>query len=439
MNFLAKLIKRNDPSIIPPKDHSLSPDKIAKNAVTVVRTLKKAGFNAYIVGGGVRDSLLGKTPKDLDVATDALPEQIKPLFKRCHIIGRRFKLAHVIFHRDLIEVATFRGPQNAESTIKSDEGILLSDNTYTEDLAQDAIRRDFTVNALYYCPIDNIIIDNTKGLRDLKRKTLRIIGNPETRYREDPVRMLRAVRLASKLDFKIEKKTHEMILKCHALLEGIPPARLYEEYGKLFLSGHAEDVFLKLNENALFSHLFGQTAKILTENKSPSAHRLIQQALKNTDARLGEGKSVTPAFLMAIFLWPVFTQAVQKFKAKGNDFFSAQELAASAILKRQTHQLLIPGRLQAMIKEMWFLQARLTHLKPRNIHMVLTHPKFRAAYDLLVLRAEAGEQVKKTADWWTRFQKANENERKNLVEAIKKQFHRPKRRNAKPQSRRQDD
>ena len=284
-------------NIIPQKQHQIPKDAICKNALKVLVRLNEAGYEAYLVGGSVRDLLLGKKPKDFDVATNAKPEEVKRLFRNCRLIGRRFRLAHILYGRDVIEVATFRGPHEGKQSHQADknnEGRITRDNVFGS-LEEDAIRRDFTVNALYYSIKDESIIDFTGGMNDLKHKVLRMIGDVETRYREDPVRMLRAVRFAAKLDFSIEKRAHAVIFEMANLLENIPLARLFDETIKLFQGGYGLKCFHLLREYQLFQLLLP-----LTENNINQSSAMIEQALKNTDERVAIGKSVNPAFFLSV-------------------------------------------------------------------------------------------------------------------------------------------
>lgn len=430
LSFLKRLTSKATSKTI--QHPALNPETIHPAARKILTTLHDAGYQAYIVGGSIRDLLLGQEPKDVDIATNAHPEEIKRLFKRrCRIIGRRFKLAHIHFYPEIFEVATFRGQHPKHETVKSEEGMLLRDNQYTEDLREDALRRDFTVNALYYTIVDDTIVDHVSGISDLKQGLIRVIGKPLVRYREDPVRMLRAVRLASKLSFRIEKQSAGAIRKLNHLLSKIPAARLSEEYQKLFLTGHSRDVFEKLTEYDLFKYLFPLTDKMLHQKSQPEIRRLITAALGNTDERISNQKRITPAFLFAVFLWYPY-QKEFKMQLKQQDCTSvAEAFAYSAVLNQQCQHLQVPRRYDHMIKDMWHLQRDLETKRRHRISAVVTHPKFRAAYDLLMLRADAGEDVQAAATWWTDFQAENHEGRERMIAALEglpKRRRRPRRR-----------
>ncbi len=392
------------PVTIERKDHVLSRSNISKSALTVLYRLKDAGYEAYLVGGGVRDSLLALKPKDFDIATNATPEQIQSVFRNCRLIGRRFRLAHVYFGREIIEVATFRAQQNpqADDTVTNADGMLLRDNTYGS-LEEDALRRDFSINALYYDIRNFSIIDYADGWNDLNRKRVRLIGEPEVRYREDPVRMLRAIRFATKLDFSIEKETAEPISSLSHLLGSIPSARLFDEYIKLFMSGCAEKNFNLLRQYGLFKYLFPEADRCLDEGPNSFAD-LIRKALKNTDTRVSEGKPVAPGFLVSVFLWGAVVRATEKKQAKGEHFHPALQQAGQEVLAAQRPHVEINRRSATMIREIWSLQPRLEKQANKKVMRLVGHHRFRAAYDFLLLRAEAGDADPKIATWWTDFQ-----------------------------------
>ncbi len=395
------------PTIIPRDQHIISRSNISDNALTVLRRLKKAGYEAYLVGGGVRDLLLGREPKDFDVATDASPEQVKQTFNNCRLIGRRFRLAHIHFGREIIEVATFRGnhsDQGEEISRQSDEGMLLRDNVFGT-IEEDAIRRDFTVNALFYNIRDFTIVDYVDGVKDIEAGHLRLIGDPETRYREDPVRMLRAARFAAKLGFTIDTETAEPIPGLAYLLEDVSSSRLFEEVLKLFLGGSAVHTFEKLRQYGLFAQLFPQTEKALEFEDHDFPIQFVMKGLINTDKRIREGKPVTPAFLFAVFLWEsvrnLFNEKLQIQKVAQTAMFDA----ADQVLARQLPIISIPRRFTGQMKEIWNMQLRLEKSRSNNrAKKLIEHPRFRAAYDFLLLRAESGEVEQEQADWWTSFQ-----------------------------------
>jgi poly(A) polymerase len=376
----------------------------------VLYRLKAAGFQAHLVGGGVRDLLLGREPKDFDVATDARPEQVREVFRNCRLIGRRFRLAHVHFGGEIIEVATFRAGQESQETEslrtdnhQTDEGLLLRDNVYG-NIEQDALRRDFSVNALYYNIADFSIIDYAGGVDDLNQGVLRLLGDPETRYREDPVRMLRAVRFAAKLGFRMAPGTEEPIAGLASLLADIPPARLYEELLKLFLGGTAVGSFEKLRHYDLFAHLFPQTDASLTLLEHQFPLTLVLKGLENTDNRIREDKPVTPAFLFAVLLWEPVRQRAEQLQAEGDAPSQAVQRAAGEVVTRQVERVALPRRFSTPMQEIWALQSRFANTRGKRPQRLLTHPRFRAAYDFLLLRASAGEADPELAAWWTAFQ-----------------------------------
>ncbi len=394
--------------------------------------LRNAGHQAYLVGGGVRDLLLGREPKDFDVATDARPEQIQELFRNCRLIGRRFRLAHVRFRDEIIEVATFRALHDAKA-VESDDGereiangLIVRDNLYGT-IEEDAWRRDFTVNALFYNIDDFTVVDYVGGVADLQTGVLRLIGDPEQRYREDPVRMLRAVRFAAKLGFRIHPETEEPIPRLAPLLHDIPPARLFEEVLKLFLGGYAVQTFELLRHYGLFDALFPQTEQSLSHEEKHFPVMFVVRALENTDKRVAERKPVTPAFLFAALLWEPVREALQRLQS--SDVSEQQALldATDEVLSRQSQRIVIPRRFAVPMREIWLSQPRLARRGGRRTWRLLAHPRFRAAYDFLVLRAEAGEIDGDLADWWTRFQEVEREEQQKMVNALGG-GHRPRKR-----------
>lgn len=404
--------------IIPRKQHGISRDHISENALKVLYRLKKSGYEAYLVGGGVRDLLLGLHPKDFDVATNASPEQVNKLFRNSRLIGRRFRLVHVVYGRDVIEVATLRGHHdNAEGkqqSKKSDSGMLLRDNVYGT-IDEDAVRRDFTINALYYDIKDFSVRSYEGGIQDLEHKTLQLIGDPETRYREDPVRMLRAIRFAGKLGFAIAPDTAKPIKALASLMENVPSARLFEEVNKLFLAGHAEITFQLLEEYGLFKQLFPHTQQCLGEN---SFYReLVMHALKNSDQRIAQGKTLTPAFLYSVLLWPCVLETKQTLEQQGMPAAAAYHQATSQVLSNQQAHTAVPKRFTEVIRHIWDSQRRLERRVKKHLESILTHPKFRAAYDFLLLREQAGEELGGAGKWWTQYQNDND----HLIQQAKSQ------------------
>jgi poly(A) polymerase len=394
-----------DPVTIPRDEHNVSRANISRNAVKVLYRLNNAGYQAYLVGGGVRDLLLGREPKDFDVATDARPEQVKAVFSNCRLIGRRFRLAHVHFGREIIEVATFRS--NREGTDEGDRqfenGMLLSDNVYGT-LEEDAQRRDFTINALYYSVEDFSVIDFAGGLEDLRKGVIRLLGDPESRFREDPVRLLRAVRFAAKLGFVIEPQTEAPMLDLASLLQDIPAARLFEEVLKLFLAGSALESFEKLRHYRLFAQLFPATEEALTHQDHEFPITFVNRGLYNTDQRILQDKPVTPAFLFAVLLWEPVRLRAEALQVSGMHPYEAQQTAATEVLAGQSRYVSIPKRFSYPMREIWQLQHRFFQRNGKRPQRLMTHPRFRAAYDFFLLRAQAGEVGQEDADWWQRLQ-----------------------------------
>ncbi len=399
-------------TVIPRSAHNISRAHISKNAVKVLYRLKKAGFDAYLVGGGVRDLLLGREPKDFDLATNARPEQVKKLFRNCRLIGRRFRLAHVHFGSEIVEVATFRAHHEAGENGEGHtvNGRIVRDNVYGT-IEEDAARRDFTINALYYNIQDFSLVDFSTGIDDLRAGTLRLIGDPDTRIREDPVRMLRVVRFASKLGFRIQSEI-EKVMPCMAkLLADMPPSRLYEEVLKLFHGGYAEQTFESLRHYGLFSHLFPAAEESLAREEGGFPNMLVVQALRSTDARIAEGKSVTPAFLFAAILWAPMRRRMQIYHQSGIGEIQAMQQAADDVLAEQVGAVAFPRRFSQVAREIWQLQPRLAVTSGKRALRVLARLRFRAAYDFLLLRGEAGEDVRALGEWWTAFQDADEAQR----------------------------
>jgi len=381
--------------------------------------LNEAGHEAYLVGGGVRDLLLGARPKDFDIATSAKPEEVRALFRNCRLIGRRFRLAHVRFGREIVEVATFRAahaPHDAEERLTAD-GRLLSDNVYGT-LEEDAARRDFTVNCLYYDVRDFSVLDFADAMSDLRAGVLRMIGEPETRYREDPVRILRVVRFSAKLGFRPAPETEAPIRELSTLLGDIPPARLFEEMLKLLTTGHAEASLEALRRYDVLRYLFPQTASCIERGEDRAGLELVEQAMRNTDARLALDKPVTPGFLLAALLWPPLRAAEARLVAQGLDPRAALEQAAGEVISAQAERVALPKRFSLMAREIWSLQSRLEGRDRHDAVALLGHPRFRAAYDFLLLRAEAGEPVAELAQWWTELQALDGEEREAAIAAL---------------------
>ena len=407
------------PSIIPRSDHRISRANISQNALKVLYRLKDSGHQAYLVGGGVRDLLLGREPKDFDVVTDARPEEVRKLFRNCRLIGRRFVLAHVRFGREIVEVATFRAPHDAVGDDEGEvaQGRLVRDNVYGT-IEQDAWRRDLTINALYYDIRDFSVVDYVGGMADLQAGRLSLIGDARARCREDPVRMLRAIRFAAKLGFKLDPNTEAAIAQLGHLLEGISSARLFDEVLKLFHGGAALQTFEMLRHYGLFQQLFPATEAALAREEHHFPITFVANALRNTDERVGAGKPVTPAFLYAALLWESvrLRARVLKEEEEGLGEIPALQSAASAVLSEQVQHTALPKRFAVQVREIWALQPRFEQPKGKRALRLVDHPRFRAAYDFFCLRAQSGESSQDTCDWWTRFQEAPEAERKQMLQ-----------------------
>jgi poly(A) polymerase len=405
--------------VTPRGEHNISRRQISDSALQVLNGLHRAGFQAYLVGGSVRDLLLGREPKDFDVATDAHPEQVRKLFRRnARLIGRRFILVHVQFGNEIIEVATFRGSANGkedEASEHSETGRILADNVYGS-LQEDARRRDFTANALYYNIADRSILDFSTGMEDLQAGRLRVIGDPEQRYREDPVRMLRAVRFAAKLGFIMDTAAQVPIAACRERLQEVPSARLFEETLKLFLNGNAQTSFEHLRQQGLFAALFPQVDVLLDNAEYGAARALLQGALEGTDTRVRDGKSVTPAFLFAALLWPALQLQSQLLEQQGKPATVALQQAASDVLQECVGRVSVPRRFALPMREIWDLQARFLRRGGRRPHALLAHPRFRAAFDFLSLRCQSGEIPATLVEWWEQFQTADHDDRRLLIE-----------------------
>ena len=387
-------------------------------------------YSAYLVGGSLRDILLKKKPKDFDIATNASPEFIKKLFRNCLLIGRRFRLAHIRFGREIIEVSTFRA-QSKKKSFKhrkiAAHGMLLRDNVYGT-IEEDVWRRDFTMNALYYNIADFSLVDYCGGMADIENKIVRIIGEPKLRYQEDPVRLLRAIRFAGKLGFALDPATAEPIPALAPLLRHVPPARLFEEVLKLFHHGQALKTYQLLHRYGLLNELFPQTYDALPQD---STHKFLELACQNTDKRIQQGKTVSPAFLFAVFLWPSVQHKAEQLISQRTPIFIAYQHAVSDTLSNQQKHITIPRRYSAAIREIWDLQHRLTQRRSFMLSRLMRHPRFRAAYDFLLLRAETNEILPEIGTWWTCFLEGDDETRKQLTAAVAnppKSAKRPKKR-----------
>lgn len=416
------------PRIIPRDKHIISRKQISVPALKVLYRLHQSGYDAYLVGGGVRDLLLGREPKDFDVVTNARPEQVKQLFRSALLIGRRFKLVHVRFHQDIIEVATFRCDSFDQNHVNETSGLLISDNQYGT-IDDDIWRRDFTVNALYYNIKDFSVVDYTRGIDDLNAGIIRVMGDPYVRYREDPVRMLRAVRFAAKLGFRIEEKTAEPFAELKPLLFKVSNARLFDESMKLFLGGYAEETFALLHHHHFISVLLPVLSPLM---KDPSYHQtlhiFINTLLQNTDRRIAEDKPVTPTYLFAAFLWFPLQIHMQQLETEGYKTTEAFHEAADKVVKQQLQALAIPKRCTVGAKEIWSLQWQLNKRSGRRPWRVLEHPRFRAAYDFLLLRSEVEPKVEHLVTWWTAFMEADDAGREALMQTLQAKKHQRKRR-----------
>ena len=416
------------------KAHKIDRNLLSNGALKTTEGLQNAGFEAFIVGGAVRDLLLNRRPKDFDIATDATPEQVNRVFRRSRIIGRRFRLVHVMFGDETLEVSTFRGSHLSENSDEAnaqvnDSGRILRDNVFGS-IEEDAIRRDFTANALYYNPATEEILDFHNGVADIKAGILRMIGDPATRYAEDPVRMLRAVRLSAKLGLTIDKVTEAPIAELADLLQDVPPSRLFDEMLKLFLSGHAIESINVLRKQNLHHGLLPMLDVVLEQ---PLGERFVMLAMQNTDDRILSGKSANPSFLFACLLWHEVLAAWDEFKEEGNHLIPALHLAMNDVLDYQAEKLAIHNRFTATMKEIWAMQPRFEQRSGKRPFGLLEHPRYRAAYDFLLLRCESGEIEAELGEWWTAFADAAPEARNDMLQAdtaTKKRRKRPRKKTA---------
>jgi poly(A) polymerase len=398
----------------PADQFGLKSAQISKAALTVLKNLRRHGYDSYLVGGCVRDLLLGLEPKDFDVATNASPEEIRAIFRSARIIGRRFRLVHVRFGREVIEVATYRGHPGSKV---NDEGRLLSDNVYgTRD--EDAARRDLPVNALYYDPAENEVLDYHHALDDINAGMLRTIGEPAVRFREDPVRMLRVIRFSAKLGFQIEAQTAAAIDELAYLLEDVPPARLFEEVLKLFHSGSAVTTFERLRQHDLFGYLFPDTEAVLATLDHDFPRTFLPLALKNTDKRIAAGKPVIPSFLFAVLLWEPYHKQRQVYIQQNIGDYESIHMAANDVIEQQIRTVAIPRRFTAQVREIWEMQYFFDMRRKRQAYRLIDNRKFRAGYDFLLLRASVGQAEQVIADWWTRLQDQDEAGRRQTINQL---------------------
>ena len=431
---------------VPKSEHGIDPKLVDERAEKVVSTLANAGFEAYIVGGAVRDLLVGLRPKDFDVATNATPEQVKGLFRRAFIIGRRFRIVHVVFGRgrqerglsEVIEVSTFRASVDAaaaeqvggnEKTSKSElagkshvvdaEGRVLRDNVWGPQI-EDAARRDFTINAMYYDPVREIVVDYHGGTKDVKKKLLRMIGDPATRYREDPVRIIRVVRFAAKLGFEIEAKTRAPIKEMAALLDNVPASRTFDEMIKLLQTGHALASIEELKKQGLHRGVFPVIDVVLDEaQRHDGREKFVKLALADTDRRVGEGKPVAPSFMLACMLWHDVLDGWSTLKAQGEPSFPALQQAIDTVFDARIGDISGRGRLAADMREIWMMQPRFERRQGNAVMTLIEQPRFRAGFDFLRLRGDAGEIDGELANWWEDFSQADADGQRALIDAAR--------------------
>lgn len=420
--------------VIPAKTHKIDRNLISPAAIKTCEGLQKAGFKAYLVGGAVRDLLLGYKPKDFDVATNATPEEVYKIFRRSRIIGKRFRLVHVMWGSETIEVSTFRGHhQNQGDAQTTDSGRIIRDNVFGT-IEEDAVRRDFTANALYYDPATQNVLDYHQGVADLNSKLLRMIGDPITRYQEDPVRMLRAVRLSAKLGLKIDPNTEAPIRDLADLLQDVPPSRLFDEMLKLFLSGHAVESVNALRAQHLHHGLLPLLDVVLEQ---PLGERFVMLALKNTDDRILGGKSSNPSFLFATLLWHEVLSAWQSYQQQGQPPIPALQMAMNEVIDIQAEKMAIHNRYTATMKEIWAMQPRFEQRAGKRPYALLTHPRYRAGYDFLLLRCASGELPAEIGDWWTEFADASTERRSAMLlpdTGPKKRRRRPRKKSGSKQA-----
>jgi poly(A) polymerase len=409
-----QLFKPAQPKVVPFSAHGIAREAISACALRTTQTLQREGFKAFVVGGAVRDLLLGGKPKDYDVATDATPEEVRQLFRRSRVIGRRFRLVHVLCGSETVEVSTFRGPNavgEGEDKGVDEHGRILRDNVFGSQ-EQDATRRDFSVNALFYDPASQAIWDYHGGVADVRKRRLRLIGDPEQRFREDPIRMLRAVRLAASRGLEIDSRTKAPLKRLADLLANVPPSRLLDEMMKLLLSGHAREGVTQLRKEGLHHGVLPLLDVIMEQ---ALGERFVMLALKKTDERVLAGKSISPGFLFAALLWHEVLAAWKQYQAKGEHPIPALHRAIEGVLQAQREKLAIPHRFSADMTEIWVMQPRFDQRFGKRPWRLLEHPRFRAGYDFLLLRGESGETPRELDDWWTRFQHAGEDERGQML------------------------
>lgn len=458
-----RLLKRKRPLLTPPAagetaaglarvitrdGHPISRSRISPDALRVLYRLNEAGYQAFLVGGCVRDLMIGLEPKDFDVATNARPEDVRRLFRNCRLVGRRFRLAHVFFGREIIEVATFRAssaPPPGDEPILDEEsddtdlempepivdegrggdvervidahGRILRDNVYGS-IDEDVWRRDFTANSLYYNIADFSVWDYCGGFEDVQARRLRLIGDPETRYREDPVRMLRAARFEAKLGFAIDEATAEPIARLRDLMAGVPPARLFDETLKLFLTGHGVRSYEVLRARGLLDVLLPSIGEFVRRHPGSAPERLLLRGLANTDARVQADRPVTPTYLFALLLYGPIGLEIEKMpRERWGDPVSILD-AVDAAVRSVYARVAIPRRFSLGVRDMFALQPRLETPRGKRALRTLEHPRFRAAFDLLQLRAEFGMADPAMVEWWQRLQQSDPEQRASMSEAL---------------------
>jgi poly(A) polymerase len=415
--FIRKILGKNKPArdpsepvVLEAAEHKIDPRLLSSNAIRVTQTLQEAGFKAFVVGGAVRDLLLGVKPKDFDIATNATPEQVKRLFRRAFIIGKRFQIVHVMFGQDLLEVTTFRGA-GSDNAPKDEHGRVLRDNNFGPQ-HEDAMRRDFTINAMYYDPATQQVLDYHGGIADIRDKVLRIIGQPEARFREDPVRMLRVVRFAAKLQFTIEPTTREPIAVMAPLINNVPTARVFDEMLKLLMSGHALACLQQLRKQGLHHGLLPLLDVVLEQ---PIGMKFVTLALDATDQRINAGKGVSPGFLFAALLWHQVVEKWEAYRAAGESPIPALHLAADDVLESQSEQLALQRKIGSDMRDIWSMQPRFERRQGKAPYKLLEHLRFRAGYDFLLLRCASGEIEPELGQWWTAFYEGDATERETLL------------------------
>ena len=429
--FSGRLFGPAQPKIIPASAHGINRNSISSCALRTTQALQRQGYTAFVVGGAVRDLILGGKPKDFDIATNATPEEVRELFRRSRIIGRRFRLVHVLCGPEMVEVSTFRGthtPDESDGGVADEHGRILRDNVFGNQ-EQDATRRDFTLNALFYDPATQEVWDYHGGVADLKKRRLRLIGDPERRYREDPIRMLRAVRFAASRGLEIDAATRRPIHRLAGLLAHVPPSRLLDEMMKLLLSGHAAEAVAQLRKEGLHH---GVLPLLDAAMGRAAGERFVEAALRSTDERVRAGKTVSPGFLFAALLWPEVLAEWKVLEEKSMPPIPALYQAMDHVMKAQAGKLAIPHRYGADMREIWALQPRFSQRAGKRPYRLLEHPRFRAGYDFLLLRCQSGEIEPALGEWWERFQSASESERAQMLVSDSEPHQRRRRRRRKP-------